>query len=340
MEGKLDVQTLQHSLLSKLGKKNEGIIISSLIGIDACAYEYSVGQTIARAYYGTKEECFTICISDPITFPTPNPGRYAIVVNLNDLACLGAVGYGILVTWLLPTTTELSEIEKLQSKLHESALEFDLTILGGHTEFTSAVTRPIISLSMIGFTPKSYLPPRAMESGDHVYLLGNIGNEGTAILGHELLSKERISKELRKELKNIGNFEKDLSIYRDALKINKKIKPKVMHDPTEGGLLGAIYEMMIGKEIGIKIDSHKIPIENLTKMICNLLDVDPLRLISSGTLIICTDREINFDSNELEHPLREIGVITSERKLIIDNREKQQPESDQINKGLRNLQSL
>ena len=193
---------------------------------------------------------------------------------------------------------------------------------------------------MIGFTPKSYLPPRVLESGDRVYLLGNVGNEGTAILGHELLSKKNLSSELKKELKNIGKFEKDLSIYKDALKINKKFKPKVMHDPTEGGLLGAIYEMMIGKEMGIKIDSHRISIENLTKMICNLLDVDPLRLISSGTLIICTDRELEFESNELEHPLHEIGVITYEKQLIIDDREIQQPESDQIIKGLKNLQSL
>lgn len=339
-EGKLDVHTLQHSLLSKLGQKNPGIIISSLIGIDACAYEFTQGQSVAKDYYGTEEECFTICKSDPITFPTPNPGRYAIIVNLNDLACLGAVPFGVLVTWLLPVTTEIQEIERKQHELHLSAKEFGITILGGHTEFTSAVSRPIISLSMIGFTPKSYLPPRALEKGDKIYLLGNIANEGTAILGHELESKEHIPEDLKHNLKDLPMYEGGLSIYRDALKINKQYKPKMMHDPTEGGILGAIYEMMIGHQVGIHIESKKFSIGKLTKSICSFLNIDALRLISSGTLLICTGKEINANSLDLEHHLVEIGVVTDTQKLFLDESEIQPPEADQLIQGLKKLNDL
>lgn len=338
MEGKLDVDSLQRSLLSKLGKKNDGIVVSALIGIDACAYNLIKAQKIAQDYYETVEECDTICKSDPITFPTPNPSKYAIIVNLNDLACLGAIGFGILVTWLLPINSNVAEVEKRQLELHESAMEFGLSILGGHTEFTSAVTRPVISLSMIGFTPKSYLPPRILKPGDKLYLLGNIANEGTAILGHELRSKTNLSSELKNELNKLQSFENDLSIYFDALKINKKYRPKMMHDPTEGGLLGAIYEMLIIQDVGVKIYSEKLSIMKLTKLICKLLQVDPLRLISSGTLLICSDKEINGKDLELDHDLFEIGIITKEKKILLDNSIITPPESDQLIKGLKNLE--
>ena len=340
MEGKLDVQTLKHSLLSKLGKKNEGIIVSSLIGIDACAYDFSSGQNVARDFYETTEDCYTICKSDPITFPTPNPGHYAIIVNLNDLACMGAVPYGILVTWLLPITTKKDDIEKRQSELHTSALEFGISILGGHTEFTSAVTRPIISLSMIGFTPKSYLPPRSLQPGDKVYLLGNVANEGTAILGHELKQKQQLPNNLASELKNLPMFEKQLSIYADGLKINKKYRPKIMHDPTEGGLLGAIYEMMEGQSVGIKIDFNRISIGKLTKIICDFLDIDPLRLISSGSLLICSENKVDSNNLDLDHNLVEIGVIITDKKILLDDTEIQPPEADQLILGLKKVAQL
>lgn len=339
-EGKLDVDTLQHALLSKLGKKNDGIIISSLIGIDACAYDYAKGENVAKEYYETQDDCYTICKSDPITFPTSNPGRYAIIVNLNDLACMGAIPYGVLVTWLLPVTTELREIEKRQTELHESALEFGITILGGHTEFTSAVTRPVISLSMIGFTPKNYLPPRSLQPGDKLYLLGNVANEGTAILGHELLLKQDIPANLKSELTDLPLFEQGLSIFRDALKINKKYKPKMMHDPTEGGLLGAVYEMMIGQSVGITIDSHKIPLAPLTTSICSFLRIDPLRLISSGTLLICSNEEIQSDSLDLEHSLVEIGMVTNKKEFLYDEVPIQPPEADQVIAGLKKIEEL
>ena len=339
-EGKLDVHTLQHSLLSKLGHPNPGIIVSSLIGIDACAYEFKQGQTIAKKYYDIDEECYTICKSDPITFPTPNPGRYAIIVNLNDLACLGAVPYGVLVTWLLPVTTSLIDIEKKQSELHTTAKEFGITILGGHTEFTTAVSRPIISLSMIGFTPKSFLPPRTLEQGDSIYLLGNIANEGTAILGHELDGKKHIPEDLKNYLSDLPLFEGGLSIFRDGLKINKRYKPKMMHDPTEGGLLGAIYEMMIDQKVGIHIESSKLTIAKLTKSICSYLQIDPLRLISSGTLLICSREEINVDTLNLEHSLVKIGFVTDTKKLFLDESEIQAPEADQLIQGLKKLEEL
>lgn len=340
MEGKLDVESLQNSLLSKLGKKNKGIVVSALIGIDACAYDLSEAQKIAQEFYQTSEECNTICKSDPITFPTPNPSRYAIVVNLNDLACLGAIGFGILVTWLLPVNSTIKQVEKRQQELHESAMEFGLSILGGHTEFTSAVTRPVISLAMIGFTPKSYLPPRTLQAGDRLYLLGNVANEGTAILGHELKSKVKISEELRKELENLSSFEKKLSIYSDALKINKNFKPKLMHDPTEGGLLGAVYEMMIIQNVGTEIYSKNLSISKLTRLICDLLKIDPLRLISSGTLLICTDKIIDNKMLDLDHNIVEIGVITEKKSLLLDNQKIEPPEADQLIIGLKHLQSI
>ena len=109
---------------------------------------------------------------------------------------------------------------------------------------------------------------------------------------------------------------------------------------TEGGLLGAIYEMMEDQSVGIKIELNKISIANLTKLICNYLDIDPLRLISSGSLLICSENEIESNSLDLDHNLIEIGTIIAEKKLFLDNTEIKPPEADQLILGLKNVAKL
>ncbi|MFV2014018.1 MAG: AIR synthase related protein, partial [Candidatus Heimdallarchaeota archaeon] len=184
VEGKVTLENLSF-LLSRLGIKNPGIIVPPLIGSDATAFDFDMAKQVALDYYGLQEECYMVWKSDPITFPAPDLSKYSIIVNLNDLTCFGAIPYGILVTLLLPTHFNQSDLQNFQNSLHETALDYNISILGGHSEFTSAVIRPVIDLSMIGFVPKTFLPTRNLAAGDHVYLLGYVGNEGTAILGEK-----------------------------------------------------------------------------------------------------------------------------------------------------------
>ncbi|MHA2363605.1 MAG: AIR synthase related protein [Candidatus Hodarchaeales archaeon] len=345
MEGKISLGNLQNILRKELlGKKSIGVILGPLIGTDAAVFDFEKAKEIALNYYELQnEECALVWKSDPITFPTPNPGKYALIINANDLTCLGAIPYAVLVTWLLPPEFKQSYMEKLQSELHQAAKEQNIVILGGHSEFTSAVNSPVVSLSMIGFTPKSYLPSRKINVGDHLYLLGFVGNEGTAILGHEAQNKKTLPDNIKNQLIYLKIFDQNLSIATDGLFINKNLKPPLIHDGTEGGILGAIYEMFVELDVSVTIKSNALlkQTHKLTKDICEWLNINPLRLIASGTLLICTKKEIQFEIiQQIKHPIRKIGVITSNKDFLLDNEKFGPPEPDQVILGLERLSKI
>ena len=112
-----------------------------------------------------------------------------------------------------------------------------------------------------------------------------------------------------------------------------------MHDITEGGVLGAIWEASKAVNKGVFAVESAIPIKESTKAICNLFDIDPLKLISSGCMLIICDKEkkeliINeLNKNHIE--VSEIGKITKESISIIKGElveEIHQPESDELYK--------
>jgi hydrogenase expression/formation protein HypE len=235
--------------------------------------------------------------TDPITFETSNPGRYGVIVNLNDLTCMGAIPHSMLVTWLLPTTLSIEELNSNQQEIQKAASEFGaIEIVGGHTEWTSAVKSPIVSITMIGFTPHSYLPSRSLKAGDSVYLLGFLGNEGTSILVSKMRQflknnqKQNFQKYVPKDLydlfhdhsknEELDQFERLLSIHKDGLQINKTCIASLMHDPTEGGLFGALSEIFVDRtDCGVRIDSISLQmhLHPVTKSICEWLNVDPCK---------------------------------------------------------------
>ena len=154
-EGKLDISLLEE-ILSRKGYQNEGIISSGEIGVDAASLNLSLAQKKAQEFYKNDSESYLIVKSDPVTFPTSEPGKYAVIVNANDIACSGAVPYGFLATIIVPPITKFNEIKIIQKQIHQQCLDLGISLLGGHTEISDSVKRIIISGHMIGFVPKDY----------------------------------------------------------------------------------------------------------------------------------------------------------------------------------------
>lgn len=315
--------------------------------------------------------------TDPITFETPNPGRYGVIVNLNDLTCMGALPHSMLVTWLLPKTMSIQELHSHQKEIQKAALEFgSIEIVGGHTEWTGAVKSPILSLTMMGYVPKQFLPNRNLNVGDEVYLLGFLGNEGTSILiakvlewlkGHRT-NKNRDSTNFEKRKSylfsktpkalhklfeepvsdELHQFEKLLSIHNDGLMLNKSSNVSLMHDPTEGGLFGALSEIFVDKnDQGIRLDSKSLfkHLHPITKGLCEWLSVDPCRLISSGSLLAIISNHSDSQKHhqhpnklKFEHEISQIGVITNKVGCFLDDQKLEESQPDQIIDALKNLE--
>jgi hydrogenase expression/formation protein HypE len=342
-EGKLPIELLS-KLLSICGANVEGVILPAEIGLDSAAVDVKKGMIYAQTYYDTAEECHLIVKSDPITFVTPNPSYYAVAVNANDLACLGAIPYGCTATILAPPSFSPMDITAVQVELDKICKEMNIAIIGGHTEITSAVSSLILSLSMFGWVPKSMLPMRNVEIGDFLALIGYLGNEGTSILANEInkqLKKDLISKE------DIILFQRQLFIGKTALCINKSFKPKLMHDPTEGGILGAIYEIFYGlkAKFGINIEKDILTrhIHPITTKIAELLSIDPLCLISSGSLLAIVSSQQKSDflrwASTSTLPCSIIGEINN-KELSLDGQPLKAPVADHLIQAFTALDSL
>ncbi|MHA1227323.1 MAG: AIR synthase related protein, partial [Candidatus Hodarchaeales archaeon] len=220
-KGKVPWELLK-DLVENIGyTRDSGIIQKAEPGVDVAVLNIREISEEINNYYGTDGFPFLVYKSDPITFPTPNPAKFLILVNQNDLVTSGAIPYGITVTILLPPQTSSKFLLDFQKELSKICESRRITVLGGHTEVTEGVKNPILSASMIGFVPAEYYIPREPKPMDSVICSGWVAAEGTSILlseGEKVL-KERFNDEyfvMKKE------FSDCLDISERILLINKK----------------------------------------------------------------------------------------------------------------------
>jgi len=283
---KFNVGKLKHDYLSQLLSKIEisdsRVILGSRIGEDAAVIDIP-------------GENYLVAKTDPITFATSKIGYYAVNVNVNDLVCSGAEPKWFQSTILLPenhTSKEL--IEDIFDDIQNTCNSMGIAVIGGHTEITHDLKRPIVVGSLIGEVKKNKLVlTSGAEPNDSLILTKGVFIEGTSIIGYE---KE-------KELKDRG-FNNDfittcknylynpgISVYNEALLANQYFSIKSMHDPTEGGLANAIVEMALASNNGVIIEREKIKILPEPLKLSQIFNLNPLNTISSGSLLIAIESE-------------------------------------------------
>ena len=226
--------------------------------------------------------------SDPITFATDSIGQYAVLINANDIATSGAKPRWLLTTLLFPCGVTPSEIRKVVDELKEYCRRWGITLCGGHTEITDAVARPVVTGMMAGTVARRKLiDKRRMAPGDRVLLTKGVAVEGTAIIAREFGDRLKEMGLAESEVEKGRQFLADISILKEAQMAAKSRDTSAMHDVTEGGLATAIEELSIAGGHRIQVDMDAIPIFEETQKICRLLDIQPLGLIGSGSLLIC-----------------------------------------------------
>ncbi len=335
--GKLKHEYLARMLrdfVSDLEVQDNRVIMGSKIGEDAAVIDMGDNYLVAK--------------TDPITFATDEIGYYAVNVNVNDIVCMGATPKWFQSTILLPekgTTEEL--VENIFKNIHDTCESMEITVIGGHTEVTPDLNRPIIIGNLLGEVEKEKLVMTSgAESGDTLVLTKGIFIEGTSIIGREK-EKELIdlgfNPEFIEKCKNYLYYP-GISVYQDALLANKHFKIKSFHDPTEGGLACGIAEMTIASNTGVLIEQEKINVLPEPLELSKVFNLNPMGTISSGTLLIAIeDNEDDvsdlislFNKNNIE--ATKIGEFISKDKglIIKDNNGKKKlleySETDEITK--------
>ncbi|SHE73668.1 AIR synthase family protein [Caloramator proteoclasticus] len=273
--GKLPNDVLKEIILNRFEIKNREVLVGPSLGEDCAAISF--GDDVC------------VLTTDPITAATKNIGELAVNINLNDIASSGTKPLGVLITMLIPPTESIENIKRIVEEINETCIRHGVDVLGGHTEVTDAVNRIVISVTAIGKGKKDrFVKTGGAEVGDDVVLTGYAGLEGTSILAHEYEQylKNKLDGDIIEGAKKLL---KDISVVKVA-EVAVEYGVTAMHDVTEGGVLGAIWEIAEASNKGIYIIKENIPILEETKKICEIFNIDPYRLISSGSMVItCKD---------------------------------------------------
>jgi hydrogenase maturation factor len=328
--GKLPGELLGR-LISTYATSDPTVVVGPGIGGDAAAIDLGATTLVVK--------------SDPITFASEGPARYLVDVNANDLACLGATPRWMMVTALLPegTTEELVESHFLE--LRDACLPRGISLVGGHTEITSAVSRPVLVGVLIGQVESGrLLRPGGARAGDRLLLTRAIAIEGTALLARELgdLLDGTVDPGLVERAAALL-FDPGISVVPEAMALLQAGGITALHDPTEGGLATGVRELALAAGCGATIDREAVPVLPETEAIASALGLDPLGMLASGSLLAAADpnavEELISVGEALGFRLTPIGEVTGRAgrfTVRTDGAEHDLPvyESDEVTRAL------
>jgi len=272
--GKLPSDLLS-SLLARL-PTDPRLLVGPGIGLDAAAIDLGGGRVL-------------VAKADPITFATDEIGRYAVHVNANDVACLGAKPSWFIATVLLPEGATPELAESIFEQIRSTCEDLSITPVGGHTEITVGLDRPIIAGAMLGETTADALVrPERAQPGDHVILTKGIAIEGTALIAREAPDALRARGVDDRTIASAAGLlnEPGISVVRDAQIACATVRVHALHDPTEGGLSTALLELAQATGHKLRIRLGDIPVLAETRSICAALALDPIGLLASGALLM------------------------------------------------------
>ena len=273
--GKLDVRILG-KLLRKYSRIDKRVVLGPGIGEDAAAID--MGDKIL------------VVATDPITFATSEIGYYSVMVNANDIAATGADPRWFTVTILLPEAEGTEAlVDDIFRQIHQACEQLRISVVGGHTEITYGLDRPILIGQMMGEVNKGELISTAgAKSGDRVLLSKGICIEGTSLIAREreeeLLSRG-ISRDVIKKAQHFL-FDPGISVVEEARIAFTEGQANAMHDITEGGLADGLHELAMAAGVEIAVEESRIPVYAESKVLCDTYGLNPLGVIGSGGLLV------------------------------------------------------
>jgi len=327
--GKLPPKLIEKMLI-KIPILDKNVIVGPGTGLDCSVIDYG--------------DQYLVLKSDPISLTSENIGWYAVQVNVNDIVTTGADPKWMLITLLLPekgTTDQI--VESIIDQLILATKEYGITIIGGHTEITGCIDHPIISATLIGTVDKDKLiTPSGVSIGDKIFLTKEIAIETVSIISNDFpgkLSQYLSDQDLKKAQSYL--FEPGISIYKEANLLRDGFGVTAMHDPTEGGLAAALWELSIASNKTVMLNLNKIPISELTEKICSLFSINPINSISSGSLLFTANPKNStvifniLEKNQI--PVSEIGYVLGDGNGVFNVDQSPpisipRPERDEINK--------
>lgn len=324
--GKLPEQVLVRSVLRQVRHRRDEVLMGPAVGQD-CAV-----LTLAE------DEAFVMS-ADPITGTVKDIGSHSIHITANDLAASGAEPVAVMLTVMLPEDVEEPALRTMMQDVERVCEALHIEVIGGHTEVTNVVRQPLISVTGVGKIKKDrMILTSGMKVGQDIIVTKWIGLEGTTILAKE--KEEELRKRFaRSFIQTAKEFDQYLSVIPES-RIAMEYGVSAMHDITEGGVFGALWEMAEGAGVGLDVDLKKIPIRQETVELCECFGLNPYLLMSSGSMMVAADHGENlvreFEKNGIHAVI--IGQAVPGKDRILRNGDEirylDRPQSDELYKIL------
>lgn len=268
--GKLPAELLAR-LLGDFGPAPDGVRLGPAVGEDACALD--VGGHVV------------IAATDPITMTSSDIGRYAVIVNANDVAVSGARPRWFLATVLLPVGADEEMTGTIFGTMRQALDEVGAALVGGHTEVTSAVNQPVIVGQMLGVAEQGrFVTTSGAAPGNVVVQIGAAPVEGAAVLASEAADQlGALSADVLAAAQRAAR-DPGIGVVEAALTA-RDLGATAMHDPTEGGLAAGLHELATAAGAAIRIDRAQVRWFEPGLQVCRALGADPWGTLASGCLL-------------------------------------------------------
>ena len=308
--GKLPADLLER-LLAKAPIKDSRVLLGPAVGEDAAVVEMDGDRML-------------VVKTDPVTFATDQIGWYSVHVNANDIAVTGAIPKWYLATLLVPEGLSEDGVAEIFDQIAAACRSLGVSLIGGHTEITYGLERPVIMGAMLGEAKKADITATSgAQVGDRIVLTKGIAIEGTAVLAREA-SAALVAQGLERESIECARnylFDPGISVIAEANLARSTATVHCMHDPTEGGLITGLREIAKAARVGLRVEREKIPILPESHNICEALGLDPLGLLASGALVLTLPAaEVSQVIVALEQsgvPAFDIGEITAAKEGLV-----------------------
>lgn len=301
-KGKFPRKVLEEIVFRYLGVPDRDVVLGPSFGEDGAIVR--VGDKLL------------VVACDPITGAVGWVGWLAVNASANDVAVQGARPRWFISCLLLPESADKSLISKICKQIDEASKALSLSVIGGHAEITPGLTRPVVIGSSIGIAEGRFVTSSGAKVGDDIILTKGVGIEGTAIIASDLRDRLKATFGAR-FLDEAESFFYRVSVVEEAL-VASELGATAMHDPTEGGVAGALHELADASGVGFHVYRKRLNVDSLTSRLCAHLKIDPLGLISSGSLLASAEPQ---NARKIVERIRARGIVATTIGKIVPSSE-------------------
>jgi len=310
--GKISSEIFDELIYPRLGANSQAVLVGPQHGVDVGIVEI-----------GHKAVALT---TDPV-FIVPEYGWeraawFATHILVSDAVTSGLRPRFLSIDLNLPMEMTKEQLDIVWGTMHRECENLGISVVCGHTARYENCHYPMVGgATVISVGRKDeYVTPKLAKPGDKIIVTKGPAIEATGIFAAMFpkLIEKNFGLEFGRRAQEI--FYK-MSVVEDALTAaNVGVREEgvsAMHDATECGLWGGLFELSQAANLGVRIEKERIVLEDCVAEICNLFGIDPYTSISEGTLIIaCREHR----AHEVVAALSQKGISSSIVGQLIDPR--------------------